>query len=64
MVITVTTTVSSCSYPAAWRSMAQDADDVVAVDDLAGVVDGDQPVAVTVEGQPDVGAVLDDGGGE
>ena len=40
----------------------EDADDVVAVDEPAGVVDGEQPVGVAVEGQPEVGAVLDDGG--
>ena len=41
-----------------------DGDDVIAVDDRAGVVDGHQPVGVTVEGEPEVGAVVDDGGGE
>ena len=31
-------------------------EDLVAVDDLAGGVDRDQPVGVAVEGEPDVGA--------
>ena len=39
-----------------------DRDHVVAVDDAAGLVDGDQPVAVAVEGEADVGTALDDRG--
>ena len=35
-----------------------DRDDVIAVDDRPGVIDGDQAVGVTVECHADVGAVL------
>ena len=49
--MTVTTTVSSAEQPAAVEVERADGDDVVAVDDGAGVVHGDQPVAVAVEGQ-------------
>ncbi len=36
-----------------------DGDDLVAVDEPAGVVDGEHPVGVTVEREPDVGALGD-----
>ena len=39
-------------------------EDLVAVDDAARRVDGDQPVGVAVEGEPDVGAARDDRLGE
>ena len=55
LVITVTTTVSSRKRAAGVQVAGADGDDVVAVDDGAGVVDGDQPVGVAVEGQPGVG---------
>ena len=37
-------------------------DDLVAVDDVAGVVDREHPVGVAVEGEPEVGAARDDRG--
>ena len=39
-----------------------DGDDVIAVDDAAAVIDGDQAVRVAVERDAHVGAVLDHGG--
>ena len=39
----------------------EDGEDLVAVDDLAGRVDGQATVGVAVEGEPDVGAVLEHG---
>ena len=61
LLITVATTVSSTSWPASAIAEGEDREDLVAVDDLALVVDGQAPVGVAVEGEPDVGAVLDHG---
>ncbi len=44
--------------------VGDDADDVVAVDDLAGVIDGDQPIGITVERDADICAVLDHSGSD
>ena len=60
----MTTTVSSRSAPRRVQVAGADRDDVIAVDDGAVVVDGHQPVAVTVEGETEVGALLDHRGGE
>ena len=56
LAITVTTTVSPGSRPRALAVEGADGDELVAVDQRAGVVDGQHPVGVAVEGQPDVGA--------
>ena len=53
MVITVTTTASSVEpAPVAQVERAQ-GDEVIAVDQLAALVDGQHPIGVAVEGQPD-----------
>ena len=53
------TIVDVAQAAAAVQIGGADRHDVVAVDDTAGVVDGEQPVGVTVEGEAEVG-VLDD----
>ena len=55
------TTVSLTRWPALLEAQRQDGEDLVAVDDVALVVDREAAVGVTVEREPDVGAVLDDG---
>ena len=55
----MTTTVSWGNRPRSWRSTAQIAI-VVAVDHVAVGVDGDEPVGVTVEREPDVGTSVGD----
>ena len=54
--MTVTTTVSPASRPRARRSMAQMAMSWSPSTSVAALVDGQHPVGVAVEGQPDVGA--------
>ena len=56
--MTVTTTVSSRQQAALVQVDRADADDVVAVDELALGVDGQDAVGVAVEGQAEVGAPL------
>ena len=52
--MTVVTTVSPLSRPRAAMWRAADGQRVVAVADLAGLVDRDQPVAVAVEGEAEL----------
>ena len=47
---------------AAMQVGGADRHDVIAVDDTAGVVDGEQPIGVAVEGEPEVGTLDDDRG--
>ena len=54
--MTVTTTVSPGSRPRSPAVEGADGDELVAVDEGAGVVDGQHAVGVAVEGQADVGA--------
>ena len=61
LVITVTTTVSFGEPAAVAAVDGGDGDDLVAVDEPAVGVDGEHPVGVAVEGEPDVGAALDHG---
>ena len=61
---TETTSAPSGSDAALEPVEGEDPEDLVAVDDLAGRVDRDQPVGVAVEGEPDVRAALPDRRGE
>ena len=54
--MTVTTTVSPARRPRSARSSGEEGQEHVAVGDRAGVVHGDDPVGVAVEGQAEVGA--------
>ena len=56
LAMTVVTTVLALSRPRVGHVPRGDGQHVVAVADLAGVVDRDQPIAVAVEGEADVGA--------
>ena len=58
--MTVATTVPVGSAPRSAQPDRQQRQQLVAVDDRAGRVDGQAPVGVTVVRQPQVGAVLDD----
>ena len=53
--MTVTTTVLPASWPALGQVEGEQGQQDVAVHHGAGVVDGDDPVGVAVEGQPEVG---------
>ena len=55
------TTVSSTELAGLGHAEGEDREDLVAVDVLALVVDGQAAVGVAVEGEADVGAVLDHG---
>ena len=58
-------TTSAAGQGAARQAVeGEDAEDLVAVDDVPVGIDGDEPVGVTVEGEPDVGAAGDDGLGQ
>ena len=58
LVITVTTTVSPGEHAPVVPVDGAHGDDLVAVDQLALLVDGEHAVGVTVEGQPGVGAAV------
>ena len=60
--MTVATTVSPASRAGVAQRQGQHGQDLVAVDDLAGGVDGQAAVGVAVVRDPGVGAVLDHGG--
>ena len=55
------TTVSSTSSPGLGQAEGEDREQLVAVDVVALVVDGQAAVRVAVEGDADVGPVLDHG---
>ena len=63
MLITVATRVFFLSLRCLHQFVGADGHDVVAVDDFAVFVADDQPVAVAVEGEADVGAQFLDLGG-
>ena len=62
--MTVTTTVLPASLPRSARSVANSDSSSSPVASAPRVVDGQQPVGVTVEGEPDIGAARGDLGGE
>ena len=64
LVITVTTTVLPASWPRSARSRANRASSSSPSTSVAVGVDGQQPVGVAVEGQAQVGPVLDHGAGQ
>ncbi len=56
------TTVSALQRPRVAHGQRQHREELVAVDDLAGVVHGQAAVGVPVQGEADVRPVLEDGG--
>ena len=62
LLITVATRTSSLSWPASFERHGQDGHDLVAVHDVALVVNGQAAVGVAVVGYAQVGAVGHHGG--